>query len=203
MKRILLVRHAQSELNEKGVFQGSIDSDLTPLGFVQARLVAERLRRERPQLVVTSPQRRAYKTALTVADVLGLPLEVDERLKEMCFGELEGRPFWETFREKPELFRNWLKDPAACPLPGQEDAEGFFNRVRSFLNELLAREHDCVVVVGHGGSLHALVALALGLGAGKLWHFQLDNASVTELNYDGERFLLKYFNDTCHLSSLA
>jgi probable phosphoglycerate mutase len=93
-KLIFLVRHAQSEFNEKGIFQGRLDSDLTPLGFVQARLCAEVLKNKGIELVITSPQRRAYKTAQTISDVLEVPLRVDERIREMSFGDFEGKHFW-------------------------------------------------------------------------------------------------------------
>ncbi|MFN3947131.1 MAG: histidine phosphatase family protein, partial [Aquificaceae bacterium] len=90
-KRFYLLRHAQSEYNEKGIFQGRLNSDLTPLGFVQARLSAQELLDKNLQVIYSSPQKRAYKTALTVADVLGLEVIVDERIREMSFGIYEGR----------------------------------------------------------------------------------------------------------------
>ncbi|MGB9873495.1 MAG: histidine phosphatase family protein, partial [Hydrogenobacter sp.] len=111
MKRLFLVRHAQSEYNEKGIFQGRLDSDLTPLGFVQARLTAKELLDKNIQVIYTSPQRRAYKTALTIGDILHLEPIVDERLREMSFGEYEGKPFWSTLEENRELFLNWLANP--------------------------------------------------------------------------------------------
>lgn len=51
MKRIYLIRHAQSEYNEKGIFQGRLDSDLTPLGFVQARLLTGYFKEEKPEII--------------------------------------------------------------------------------------------------------------------------------------------------------
>jgi broad specificity phosphatase PhoE len=129
-KLIFLVRHAQSEFNEKGIFQGRLDSDLTPLGFVQARLCAEALKDKGIELVITSPQRRAYKTAQTISDVLEVPLKVDERIREMSFGDFEGKHFWSLVEEHRETFTNWLRDPVSHPLPTQEDMGEF---ERSFL----------------------------------------------------------------------
>ncbi|NPB07468.1 MAG: histidine phosphatase family protein [Aquificae bacterium] len=199
MKRFILVRHAQSELNEKGVFQGRLDSDLTPLGFVQARLLALRLKKEKPQLVLTSPQRRAYKTALTLSDILQVPLEVEERLREMSFGTLEGKHFWSLYEKEKETIDRWLKDPVKHPLPTQEDMKEFERRVSELLTELKNRKEEKIVLVGHGGTLHALLCLALGFGLEKMWHLHMDNTGVSLLDYDGERFYLRTMNDTCHL----
>ncbi len=198
MKRFYLIRHAQSEFNEKGIFQGRLDSDLTPLGFVQARMVAKFLEEEGIEAVISSPQRRAYKTALTIGDVLGLEVEIDERIREMSFGVLEGRNFWELFEEERDMMLSWLKDPVRNPLPTQEPMENFEKRLLSFLEDLVKREEDRVAVVGHGGTLHGIVCLSLGLGLDNLWSIHMDNTGVTLLEYDGT-FRLAYLNRLCHL----
>ncbi|NPB08311.1 MAG: histidine phosphatase family protein [Aquificae bacterium] len=202
MKRFILVRHAQSEYNEKGIFQGRLDSDLTPLGFVQARLLTARIKKERPEVVITSPQRRAYKTALTISDVLSLPLEVDERIREMSFGLLEGNHFWSMFERNKEMILKWLKNPVENPLPTQEDMKSFRKRLGEFLEDLLKRKEKVIVVVGHGGTLHGLLCLALGFGLERMWHVHMDNTGVSVLEWDGERFFLKSLNETCHLEAL-
>ncbi|WP_457599835.1 histidine phosphatase family protein [Hydrogenivirga sp.] len=197
-KRIYLVRHAQSEFNEKGIFQGRLDSDLTPLGFVQARMVAKFLEGEGIEAVITSPQRRAYKTALTVGDLLGLEVEVDERIREMSFGVLEGKNFWELFEKERDMMLAWLKNPVRNPLPTQEPIEDFEKRILSFMEDLTRREEEKIAVVGHGGTLHGLVCLALDLGLENLWSIHMDNTGVSLLEYDG-RFTLSYLNRLCHL----
>ena len=203
MKRIYLIRHAQSEYNEKGIFQGRLDSDLTPLGFVQSRLLVRRFKEEKPEIIFTSPQRRAYKTALTLSDILQIPLIVEERIREMSFGVLEGNHFWTMFEENKDMILNWLKDPVKNPLPTQEDMKTFEERIKGFLEELKNRKEKVIAVVGHGGTLHGLVCLALGLGLEKMWHIHMDNTGITILEYDGEKFHLKELNNTCHLETLG
>jgi len=170
MKRIYLLRHAQSEYNEKGIFQGRLDSDLTPLGFVQARQSALFFKDRGIEVIYTSPQRRALKTALMIGDVLGLEPIVDDRLREMSFGYLEGRDFWKLYDEEREMINRWLKDPLANPLPQQEEGEAFEKRVLSFLEDIKKGDHETVLIVGHGGTLHALVCLALGIPLSRMWH---------------------------------
>ena len=136
-KNIYLLRHAQSEYNEKGIFQGRLDSDLTPLGFVQARLSAQEFLGKEIEVIYSSPQRRAYKTALTIADLLGLEVIVDERIREMSFGNYEGKKFWDLVEEEGHIFRAWLSNPVRNPLPTQENMEDFSKRVKSFLEDVI------------------------------------------------------------------
>ncbi|MDQ7038517.1 MAG: histidine phosphatase family protein [Aquificota bacterium] len=198
MKRFYLVRHAQSELNEKGVFQGRLDSDLTPLGFVQARLVAGFLKDKGIKRIVSSPQRRAYKTALIIGDVLSLEVDLDDRLREMSFGDLEGKSFWDLMEREREMIVSWLKDPVRFPLPTQEPVEAFEKRVSSFVEDMVSWEEDTVAVIAHGGTLHAIVCLTTGLDLSRLWRIHMDNASITLLEFDGS-FRIAYLNRKCHL----
>ena len=200
IKRIYLVRHAQSEFNEKGLFQGRLDSDLTPLGFVQARMVANFLKGKDIQAILSSPQRRAYKTALTISDVLDLPVEIDERLREMSFGNLEGKRFLDLASQERDLIKAWLENPLKSPLPTQESMILFEERVKSFLEDITAREEETVVVVAHGGTLHALVCLAIGISLEKMWWVHMDNTGVSLLEHDGDSFRLRFLNKLCHLN---
>jgi probable phosphoglycerate mutase len=203
MKRLFLVRHAQSEYNEKGIFQGRLDSDLTPLGFVQARLTAKELSDKNVQVIYTSPQRRAYKTALTIGDILHLEPIVDERLREMSFGEYEGRHFWSMLEENRELFLNWLANPLKNPLPTQESMKEFESRVRSFLEEIKENPYENILIVAHGGTLHALICLSVGLGLENLWNIHMDNAGITELCINKDRVRITCLNRLCHMRKLT
>lgn len=197
-KNLYLLRHAQSEYNEKGIFQGRLNSDLTPLGFVQARLSAQELLDKNIEVIYSSPQRRAYKTALTVADVLGLEVIVDERIREMSFGIYEGKPFWELMEKEGEMLRAWLSNPLKNPLPTQENMEEFKKRVEDFLRDILQNPYKNILIVAHGGTLHAIVCLSLGLGLENLWNIHMDNTGFTLLKYNSGRFELRYLNRTCH-----
>ncbi len=198
MKKIYLLRHAQSEFNEKGIFQGRLDSDLTPLGFVQARQSAKFFKDKGIEVIFTSPQRRAYKTALMVGDLIGIEPRIDERIREMSFGYLEGRDFWKLYEEELEMMNRWLQNPIANPLPDQEEGSSFEKRVLSFLEDIKNSSYSRVLVVAHGGTLHALVCLALEIPLSKMWHIHMDNTGISLLEFDG-KFRLSFMNSLCHL----
>ncbi|GBC88976.1 Putative phosphoserine phosphatase 2 [bacterium HR13] len=203
MKRLYLVRHAQSEYNEKGIFQGRLDSDLTPLGFVQARLLAREFLKKKVDIIYSSPQRRAYKTALTISDMLGTQLVVDERLREMSFGEYEGKHFWSMLEAHKDVFLNWLSNPVKHPLPTQESMEEFEKRVRSFLEDVKSNHYQNMLIVAHGGTLHAIVCLLTGIGLENLWNIHMDNTAITEIHMEGEKSTVVYLNKLCHTRQLT
>ncbi|MGC8868635.1 MAG: histidine phosphatase family protein, partial [Sulfurihydrogenibium sp.] len=90
MKKIYLCRHGESEYNAKKIVQGHIDTNLTEKGIKQAQSLAEFLKDKNIQKIVSSDLKRAYQTAKTVAEVLGLTVHVDQRIREMHFGTWEG-----------------------------------------------------------------------------------------------------------------
>ncbi|HHG75316.1 MAG TPA: histidine phosphatase family protein, partial [Persephonella sp.] len=169
MKNIILVRHGESEYNAKRIVQGHIDTDLTPAGIVQARLTAEYLKQFSIQKIISSDLRRAYRTAVIIGDVLDLPVEKDSRIREMSFGQWEGRSYEQIFKTDYETFQRWLQNPVACSLPSQEDMKKFEERIRSFYQDLLKLEEKNILVVGHGGSVQGILCVACGIGMENLW----------------------------------
>lgn len=84
----LLIRHAESAWNEhfgaSRIDVGMPDPALTARGIEQAEAAAERLRREGVRRLLTSPYRRTLHTASIIADVLGVPVEIDPIVRERC-----------------------------------------------------------------------------------------------------------------------
>ncbi len=199
MKKIYLVRHAQSEYNEKGIFQGSLDSDLTPLGYVQARLVAMYLKNCGIERIISSPQRRALKTAYSIGDILDIEVETDIRIREISFGDLEGKKFIDLMQERGRELKSWLKNPVENPLPTQEPMEIFRKRVLEFLESIKSSKEKNILIVAHGGTLHALICIAIDIGLENMWNIHKDNTGVSCLKYDGKRFQLTFLNRLCHL----
>ncbi len=204
MKKIFLCRHGQSEYNAKRIIQGHIDTDLTPKGFVQARLTGERLKDENIERIFSSDLRRAYKTALVIGDVLGIDVEVDKRIREMHFGEWEGRAYEHIFTYNLDHWQNWLKNPVACPLPSQEDIEEFKSRIASFWKFLLDINQKNILIVGHGGSIQGLICYATGLGFEHLWGLIHSNTGLTLLEIDESNLTvqIKYINEDFHVDML-
>jgi broad specificity phosphatase PhoE len=146
------LRHGETDWNARELSQGNIDVPLNDVGLAQARTAAGLLRTRGIRSIVASPLSRAYDTARIVAEPLGLPVEVEEGLREVSFGSQEGQPMAGWFNE-------WI---AGTMTP--EGAESFADlRVRAVeaVNRALARPAP-VLIVAHGALFRAL-RTAMGL----------------------------------------
>ena len=169
--QLLLVRHALPLRSEAG--QGS-DPDLSPEGVEQAKRLPDALKRFPITRLVSSPQRRALQTGQPVADALGLPIEVDERLAEYDYGQSHYTPIEQASEED-------LKRLMSGQLPGDVDQDAFIARVRAGIDDVVAAAgHDeTVAVFSHGGVVNAMVHTVMKTE--RLLCVQVDYAGVTRL----------------------
>ncbi|MEV0199363.1 bifunctional RNase H/acid phosphatase [Nonomuraea sp. NPDC050691] len=199
---LLLLRHGETPLSVERRFSGLGDPELTDHGLAQAAAAAERLSRPpyRLDAIVCSPLARARRTAQAVAEKTGVPVEVDDDLRETDFGAWEGHTFTEVQRRWPEELTRWLADSDVAP-PGGESFTQVAERVQRACDRLLERyEGRTVLVVSHVTPIKTLLRLALMAPPEALYRMHLDVAclSLVEHYADG-RSVVKSFNDTAHL----
>lgn len=199
--RLLLVRHGQTEFSARRRYSGRGDPELTEIGLAQAKAVARRLSTvDGIAAVLTSPLRRAHRTAAAVAEATGLTSATLDGLTETDFGAWEGLTFAEAAARDPELHRAWLADPALPP-PGGESFDDVHRRVRAALDRIVA-EHagTTVVVVSHVTPIKTLLRIGLDAGHSVLFRLHLDLASLSTVEFypDGNSSV-RLVNDTTHL----
>jgi probable phosphoglycerate mutase len=200
-----LVRHGESVSNVEGRVQGQLDVDLTPLGVEQADRVGRWFASAAgPAIdeVWSSPLLRARRTAGIVAAALGLPVRLDERLKELDAGIFQGLLWAELHRIHPEAHARWVSGDPDYAIPGGESRRSLAERGAEVLTEIAARPAAGVIVVAHGGILtHALRRMAnldAALGGGEDGRRPaMANAAVSVLEWPGPE--LVSFNATAHL----
>jgi len=162
--RIWLIRHAESTWNAAGRWQGQADPPLSERGRQQARSLAEGLRDEGLELLVTSDLGRAAETAGIVGAALGLEPRLEPRLRELAAGAWSGlsRAQIEQ-RDGAALARFDSGDPEA-PAGAAESRKQVAQRARAVLRELLASSGgQRVAILSHEGVLGALLpGLCLG-----------------------------------------
>jgi glucosyl-3-phosphoglycerate phosphatase len=167
MRRLVLLRHGQTDYNVAGRMQGHLDSILTETGVEQAAAVAPEIARLAPDRVISSDLRRAVDTAELVSAACGLPVKYDARLRETHLGEWQGRTVAEIEDGWPGAIATWRSDPAWAP-PGGESRIEVVRRSLPVVEELdeeyATGEPDItVVLVAHGGLIAGLVCGLLAL----------------------------------------
>jgi 2,3-bisphosphoglycerate-dependent phosphoglycerate mutase len=130
MATLVLLRHGESEWNQKNLFTGWVDVDLTAAGEAEGRRGGELLVEHglRPDVVHTSLLRRAIRTAqitLNAADRLWIPVRRSWRLNERHYGALQGKDKAQVRDEfGEEQFMLWRRSYDTPP-PPLADADEF------------------------------------------------------------------------------
>ncbi len=155
---ITVVRHGETEWNERRIIQGHTNSSLNETGREQARTLAESLREQNFDQIVTSDLDRAKETALIIGEVLGLTPETDSLLRERSFGVYEGRPTDDLSSDLTGIEESVYVDPDARP-PGGESFRDVVARAQRFLRRADDEwSQTRLLVVSHGGMVQALRA---------------------------------------------
>lgn len=162
MTRLVLIRHAEPEASVHGRVYGALDVALSKRGLHDAKKLASTVRGLALDAVYASPLRRAVETAIPLARERGLELTLHEGLREVDFGELEGRTYEEIGEDHADLFRAWATNPSAIRFPGGEDYVGLKARVLTAVEEIRERTTSAAIVA-HGGVNRVVLADALGL----------------------------------------
>jgi len=207
-ERLMLIRHGESRANVDGVIAGlSGCAGLTELGRLQVHALSARWAQTgfRPDVLVSSPVRRARETAeILAASMPWLGVVEDCALCEMHNGEADGLT-WQEYDAKYERF-NVIVEPSRPFAPGAESWADVMARVLRKCMEELASQHigKTAVVVTHSGFVIATVLglLAIQSSADRAtldpWY-----TSITCWRRGHQRWSLECFNDTAHLDKLS
>ncbi len=199
--RLLLLRHGQTDLSRQRRYSGRGNPDLTDTGRRQAQDAARYLSAKGGiAAVVSSPLARAYDTAKSAADALGLSVTVDDDLIETDFGDWEGLTFLEAAQRHPEIHGRWLRD-TSLPAPGGESFDEVAERVQRVRDRLIAEYGEStVLVVSHVTPIKTMLRLALDAGASILHRLHLDLASLSIAEfYPDNGASVRLVNNTSYL----
>lgn len=164
---IVLWRHGRTAYNATARLQGQIDIPLDDVGTWQVEQAAlEMWRRHTPTRIVASTLGRAIATAHALADLVGLPVETDERLRERSFGDWEGLSETEIGERWPEQFALWRSghDPERTGAETRAEVAARFAAAVTELAGTMERS-ETLVVVSHGAAVSLGLTTLLSLDA--------------------------------------
>lgn len=184
VSRVALLRHGKTE---GGLgFNGSTNVGLTPLGQEQMWAAASPV--ERWQSIIASPLRRCTEFAEALAQHTRIPIEVDDRLREIHFGAWEGRTCEDIAKHDPKHLQRFWDDPAACPPPGGEPLSVFEARVVACWQYHLQRcAGKCALFITHGGAIRAILHRLYPLPWPELLKLELPHGSLTCIRVEHAR----------------
>lgn len=187
---LVLVRHGETAMTVSRGYSGSSEPGppLNERGRAQARAAAalvDRVGRDLwgdiayPSEVLASPMVRTQETAGVIAERLGLPVRIDERVKEADFGQWQGLTAVQIEERWPGQLEPWHTRADLRP-PGGESIVDVGERLRSLYEELLTTERGrTVVVVSHAVAIRAALGIAMGAHPGAWSQLRVAPASVS------------------------
>lgn len=181
MTIILLVRHAAHD-NVGGFLAGRIAGvRLGEAGRQQALRLAQRLKREPIELILTSPRERALETARLIATSAALPApEPVEDLDEIDFGSWSGRGFDDLNREPS--FQRWNQVRGLARTPAGESMLDVQARIVRRIERVSGKMSSrMVALVSHADVIKAAVSYYLGLPLDAWSRFDIEPASITTI----------------------
>ncbi|MGN1319536.1 MAG: histidine phosphatase family protein [Acutalibacteraceae bacterium] len=204
MTYIYLIRHCEAMGNQKRLFQGSTDCDISDTGAKQLEYLAERFKGIELDAVFSSPLIRTQKTAHAIADYKGLPVNLRKNLVELHGGIVEGRPFQEAFSSIEGLADAWNNHPQDFAPQGGEPMRNAYERIYTEILDLAQQNRNKTIAVAtHGGVSRCLMCRILYNDINRLkdvpW---CENTAVTLLKIDDDNKIgVEFFNDYSHVPS--
>lgn len=159
----MLVRHAESDWNASGRWQGQSDAPLSARGREQATALARSLESElkdgAPPPLYSSDLTRAMDTARPLADLIGREPVALQKLRELDVGSWSGLIRTEIEAREPELLARFESDDADVRPGGGETRREIRARAHEAIEEIVHAHPDCprIIVVTHLGFLRALL----------------------------------------------
>jgi len=195
-KEIVFIRHAESQANRDGIWNGRTDGPLSEAGEESLEALGRRLASWDFDAVISSPLQRARRTAAAFAD----EVEVDEDFVEIDLGRWEGMEYSDVQERHGEELREAIAT-RELPMGGTgETINEVGKRAISAVDRLFDRvsDNERVAVVTHGGFMQAVLHRHLAGGGRRVRAFTA-NTGITRIVQQFGRPRLATFNDTGHL----
>ena len=194
--RLILLRHGEPDETVRGRCYGRLDPGLSPAGREQMQRTWG-LFDGAPAAIYSSPRRRAVESASLRAS--GAPaITIDERLREIDFGEFEGLTYRDISIRYPQAYAEWMTRPTEVQFPGGECFGEMTMRVREALERIRRRhEGETVAIVSHGGVNRIALAAALEIDARHIFRLAQSYACANVIDYVLDEPLVRVINATC------
>ena len=199
MTTVILLRHAHSVANEKGILAGRASGvSLSTKGIEQAALLSSRLGNARFKDIRISPLERCLATIepwLQSQDAaLRKKILIDPNISEVDYGDWTGKKLLAlSLRKEWRVVQN---TPSKMMFPNGEGLLQVQQRAETALHQSIKKAGSGVsLIVSHGDVIKSLIATALELDLDKFQKIVIDPASISVLDFNKGNFRLLHLND--------
>jgi len=164
-----------------GKYCGSIDAPLSPNGHSQARKLSHTFSHISLEVSFISDLKRTVETSDYILKNKKTLLFKCPNLREIKFGEWEGKDFKTVSRKYSKAYSLWMEKPSQIKFPKGESFSGFYERIFKFTRILLQIKNKNVLVVAHGGTIAVLKIILLKKKKDDFWKLAPKLATVAHL----------------------
>ncbi len=199
--KLILVRHGETLSNRENRVQGITDTELSDYGRIQAGKLAESLRNEPIDCIVSSPLKRAYQTAQAIGKFHNTAIEVENKLQEMNHGDFENVTIAELKEKHLPFLKQWFDDPASVAMPNGESLYDLQIRAWGAIEKIIANSKN-ILVVSHGMAIMTILCKIKNLELSHAREMLVNVASKTYVEFKSGEGVITMFNDTSHLKDI-
>jgi probable phosphoglycerate mutase len=198
---LYLLRHGETEASQTGTYCGFSDPELTPEGLAMAEAFSDKYQHLPWQAVFASPLKRTIATAMPLCKGVGLNMQLRTGLKEMYFGDWEGKTPEYVQEHHNQDYVRWLTEPAWNPPTGGETGVQVASRAALVIAEIEDQfTEGNVLVVSHKTTIRLMLCNLLGIDSGRYRdRIHLPVASVSLIHFDLHGPMLVKHGDRSHL----
>ncbi len=200
--KVYFLRHGETTSSQTGTYCGALDINLTPEGHQMAKDFARAYQSLPWTAVYTSPLWRAIDTAKPLCEAIKMDMQLRDGLKEITYGQWEGKTSEEVNREFHDEYVRWLADPGWNSPTGGEKGVDIARRSSLVLEEIeQTYSTGNVLVVSHKATIRIMLCSLLGIDVGRFRdRIGMPVASVTIVEMAERGPLLHVMGDRSHLS---
>ncbi len=195
MTKFLLIRHASTDALGKNLSGRKPAVPLNDKGIEQATALATMLANSKVSAIYTSPLERAAKTAEHIAETLKLPVQIEEGLQELDFGDWTDKSFDELSNDQRFLRFNTFR--SGTRIPGGEMMLEAQTRILQAMQRL-AEKHpkETIALVSHSDLIKAALAYYIGIPLDMMQRLEISPASISVLDLYPDFASLQLLNFT-------
>jgi probable phosphoglycerate mutase len=198
MKEIYIIRHGETEFNNKGIVQGrGVDTSLNEKGREQAKQFYNKYKDAGFEKIYVSNLRRTLET-VNPFTVKKLSIHKHHGLDEISWGIHEGKTNGETFHQFHTIIHAWKNGDVHRKIENGESPLEVQTRQQEFINEMVNTAERKLLVCSHGRAMRILLCTLLNKPLYMMDTFPHENVCLYKLNYTNGVFQIEKFNDVSH-----